>query len=93
MKFVFYLISNHIFVFINYKDIFNLIIIDVHKKLRSLRMKNSPKVQIENRNLGTRVAYLAPVHYFQKARGGSSGFPICMYTVMLLLEDRFSTTW
>ena len=54
-------------------------------------MKNSPKVQIENRNLGTRVAYLAPVHYFQKARGGSSGFPICMYTVMLLIEDRFST--
>ena len=59
-------------------------------------MKNSPKVQIENRNLGTRVAYLAPVHYFQKARGGivvvSSGFPICMYTVILLVEDRFSTT-
>ena len=36
MKFVLYLISNHIFVCINHK-----VLSDVHKELKSLRMKNS----------------------------------------------------
>ena len=41
MKFVFYLISNHIFVCINHKDFVNLIISNVHKELSSLQMINS----------------------------------------------------
>ena len=41
MKFVLYIIVNHIFVLSIIRIRFNLIISDVHKELSSLRMKNS----------------------------------------------------